>query len=264
MGKSIGILSIKGGVGKTSSVISLGNAFSELGKKVLLIDGNLSAPNLGEYLNIINPEITMHHILGRKANVKDALFKLEKFDVIPSSISSNININPLKLRDRIGHLKRKYDIILIDSPPSINEEALAVVYASDEILVITTPNKPTLNVTLKNIKLAKKRGIPINGIIINKVHNKNFELSSGDVEKRLGIPVMASIPYDINVLKSLAKTVPFTSFKPKSEGSQEYKKLASTLIGEKYEPIRLKSFFRWIAPRKQDINRTIFYERIFK
>jgi len=118
-------------------------------EKVLLIDGNLSAPNLGEYLNIINPEITMHHILGRKANVKDALFKLEKFDVIPSSISSNININPLKLRDRIGHLKRKYDIILIDSPPSINEEALAVVYASDEILVITTPNKPTLNVTLK-------------------------------------------------------------------------------------------------------------------
>jgi septum site-determining protein MinD len=264
MGKSIGVLSVKGGVGKTSSVVSLGNAFADLGKKVLLVDGNLSAPNLGQHLNIYDPEITLHHVLGRKANTKSAIYSLEKFDIIPSSLFNNLEINPLKLRDRIKPLKRKYDIILIDSSPSINEEALAVAYASDEILIITTPDKPTLSTTLKNVDLARKRGIPINGIILNKFYNKNFEISIKDIEEISEVPVMAVIPYDTNVLKSLAKTIPFTSFKPKSEGSQEYRKLAATLVGEKYRPIKLKNFFRWISPKKQDINRIIFYKRVFE
>jgi len=62
MGKAIGVISLKGGVGKTSIVVALGAALSELGKKVLLVDGNLSSPNLGLHLNIINPEKTIHDI----------------------------------------------------------------------------------------------------------------------------------------------------------------------------------------------------------
>ncbi|MBU2052817.1 MAG: AAA family ATPase, partial [Nanoarchaeota archaeon] len=42
--KTIGIISLKGGVGKTSIVVALGSAIADFGKSVLLIDGNLSAP----------------------------------------------------------------------------------------------------------------------------------------------------------------------------------------------------------------------------
>jgi MinD-like ATPase involved in chromosome partitioning or flagellar assembly len=262
MGRTIGVLSIKGGVGKTSSVVSLGDALSELGKKVLLVDANLSAPNLGPYLNI-NPEITLHHVLSREANIRDAIYNSYNFDVIPASQSYNSKINPLKLRDKIRHLKRKYDIILLDSSPSLNEETLGVVYASDELIILTTPDLPAINSTLKNIKIAKKRGTPINGIILNKVHNKNFEIPIDDIERISEVPVMAVIPYDISVLKALSQAIPFTLLKPKSEGSKEYKRLAAALIGEKYGPVKLKSFFRWLNPRKQDINRLIFYERVF-
>jgi septum site-determining protein MinD len=263
MGKTIGVLSVKGGVGKTSSVVSLGNAFAEFGKKVLLIDGNLTAPNLGMHLNL-TPKITLHHVLSNKSNIRDAIYPMENFDVIPASLSSNFITNPLKLKDKIRHLKRKYDFLLLDSAPSMNEEALGVIFASDEIIIVTTPDKPTLNTTMKNIKLAKKRGLPIDGLILNKSHNKDFEISIDDIENFTEVPVMAVIPYDINVLKSLSEFTPFTSFKPNSEGSREYKRLAATLIGEKYEPVRMKRFFRWLTPRKQDINRTIFYERVFK
>ena len=55
MGKTIGIVSLKGGVGKTTTVVSLGAALAEIGKKVLLIDGNLYSPTLGLHLNIIDP-----------------------------------------------------------------------------------------------------------------------------------------------------------------------------------------------------------------
>ena len=107
MGETIGILSLKGGVGKTSSVVALGDALSGFGKKALLIDGNLSAPNLGLHLNIIEPETTLHHVLDRGANIKDAIHERGDLDVIPSSIFSRGKVNPFKLRDKIKFLKKK-------------------------------------------------------------------------------------------------------------------------------------------------------------
>ena len=153
-------------------------------------------------------------------------------------------------------------MIILDSSPLLNEETLAVMLASDSILVVTTPDIPTLATTMKAVKTAKQRGVPINGIILNKVHNRNFELSIEDVEKTADVPVVAVIPYDINSLRALSEFTPSTSFKPNSESSQEYRKLAATLIGEKYRPFRWREIFR-INPTRQEINREIFYERVF-
>ncbi len=264
MGKIIGVISLKGGVGKTSVVTSLGSAFSESGKKVLLVDGNLSSPSLGLHLNIIEPEKTLHHVLNRTIRPREAIYEHQGVHVMPASIFKRIEVNPLKLKDGIKSLKRSYDVIIIDSSPSLNEETLAVILASDELLVVTTPDHPTLSATIKAIKLAKQRGTPISGLIINKVHDKDFEISFGDIESTLEIPILAVIPYDINVLKSLSNMEFYTKYKPKSKGSVEYKKLAAVLTGEKYRPSSLLDFFRKLTPSRQEINREIFYRELFK
>ena len=263
MGKTIGVVSLKGGVGKTSVVASLGAALAEFGKKILLIDANLSAPNLGLHLNVLEPETTLHHVLNKEANIGDAIYRLDNFDLIPSSLFQRFQINPLKLKDKIKNLKRKYDITLIDSSPTLNEETLGAMLASDELFVVTTPDYATLSTTLKSIKMARQRGVNINGLILNKVHNKNFELSIDEIEDTIGIPVMAVIPHDINVLKAQADFSPSVFYKPNSEGSEEFRKLAAALIGEKYSPSIWRDFFR-ITPKRQDINREIFYKRVFK
>lgn len=264
MGKTIGVVSLKGGVGKTSSVVALGAAFNALGKKVLLVDGNLSSPSLGLHLHAVDPEITLHHVLERTANIKDAIHNNEGIDFIPASIFWNKEISPLLLKDKIKSLKRKYDFILLDSSPSLDEETLAVILASDEILVITTPDHPTLSASLKAAKLAKQRGTPIAGIIINRVYNKNFEIPFGDIENTLDIPVLAVIPHDVGFVRALANMEPLVKSHPNSKGSVEYKKLAAALSGEKYKQTRLKDFFRKLTPSRQDINREIFYKSLFK
>lgn len=261
MGMSIGVLSLKGGVGKTSVVSALGDALSDFGKKVLLVDGNFSAPNLGLHLNIIDPEVTLHHVLERKANANKAIYKLDNFDVLPSSLSGK-TVNPLKLPAKIRGLKDKYDVIVLDSAPALNEETLGVVMASDGLIAVATPDYPTLRTTIKGIRVAGQRGIPIMGMVLNKVHDKKFEMPVEEIEEMAKVPVMAVIPHDVDVLKSLATFTPSTRFKPNSDASVEYRKLAATLIGEKYKPKRFKDFFRKDLKR-QDVNREVYYERVF-
>ena len=262
MGKTIGIVSLKGGVGKTSSVVALGDALSGFGKKVLLVDANFSAPNLGIHLNLINLQNTLHEVLVGESNISNAVVNLDNFDVLPSRVFSNFQFSPLKLKDKLRSLKDKYDIVLIDSSPALNQETLAAMLASDELFVVATPDYPTMAMTLKAIKLAKQRGIQINGLILNKAYNRNFEISVDDVEETLEIPVLAVVPHDISVLKSLNKFEPLT--KRNSEAGEEYKKLAASLIGVEYKPIKVRNFFKWLKPKKQDINRTIFYEGVWK
>lgn len=261
--KTIGILSLKGGVGKTSTAVSLGSSLANFGKRVLIVDGNLSAPNLGFHLNIHHPKVTLHHVLRGEANVRDAINNFGAFDVLPSSVVNKTKTNPLKLRDKLNYVKHDYDFILIDGSPSLNEETLATIIAADEIFIVTTPDLPTLEMTTKAVNIAKQRDTPITGLIVNKVHNKKFEIPLRQIEKNSGVPVLAVIPHDINVLKALSEYTPYPEYRSFSEGSQEFKKLAAALVGERYKSFDLRSVFRF-TPKLQDVNREIFYESVFE
>lgn len=265
MAKIIGVISLKGGVGKTSVVSGLGDALASFGKKVLLVDGNLSAPNLGLHYNIVNPEISLHDVLERGAKPSEAIHELENFDVLPGALFRKLkDVSPLKLKDKINYLRKRYDAILIDSSPALDEETLGVMLASDNILVVTTPDHPTLSNTLRAVKLARQRDTPIMGLVLNKVYDKDFELAIEDIEEAVDVPVMAVIPHDIGVLEALAEYKSYPSYKKRAKGSEEFKKLAATIIGEKHPKTKLRRFFGWISPKKQDINRTIYYEEVFK
>jgi len=260
MGKIIGIISIKGGVGKTSVVSALGAAIAnEFDKKVLLIDANFSSPNLALHLGLVNPEITLHHILNNRADANEAIYETEHgFHIMPGALVYK-KINPIKLKDKIKHLRDYYDIILIDSSPTLNEEILATMLASDELFVVTTPDHVTLSTTLRAVKLAKQRKTPIKGLILNKVHNKNFELSLEEIKEAADCNVLAVLPYELNILKALSKNTPSTLHK-QSESTFEYIKLAGALIGEDYKDPRFKFKLKRLFGKipKQEINRTIF------
>lgn len=235
-GKIIGIISLKGGVGKTCSVANLGAVLAtEFKKKVLVIDANFSAPNLALHLGLYDPKVTIHDVLLNRANIDEAVYQHEAgFHLIPGAYVSK-KVNAHRLKQKISHLRDYYDIILIDSSPNLNEEMLATMMASDELLVVTSADYPTLSTTLRAIRLAKQRRTPITGLIMNRVRNKKFELSIEDIEEAAQVPVLGVLPEDIKVLESVYYTTPVALYKPKAKATIEYKKLAACLIGEKYE-----------------------------
>ncbi|MBI4154784.1 AAA family ATPase [Candidatus Woesearchaeota archaeon] len=264
MGKIYGVISIKGGVGKTTTVAALGAALAnDFGKKILLVDANFSAPNLALHLGYVNPKITIHHVLENKANIKDAIYETDYgFDIIPGSLLYK-EVDPYKLKDKIEILKGEYDIILIDSSPTLNEEILATMIASDMLFVVTTPDHVTLSATLMAVKLARQKDTKIGGLILNKVYNKKFELSLKDIENAANCPVLAVLPHEIDILEALAKNKPLTLHK-ENEAAKEYKNLAGALVGEDYKEKgvkgKLKQFFR--KRKKQDMNRIAFKMKV--
>lgn len=267
-GRIIGIISIKGGVGKTTTVSNLGAVLAnQFGKKVLLIDANFTAPNLGLHLGVVNPKVTIHDVLAGKTNTVDAIYNHEYgFHMIPASLVSK-EVDPLKLKEKIKVLKNYYDIILIDSSPNLNKEVLATIAASDELLVITTPDYPTLSTTLNAVKVAKQKKTPITGLILNKVRNKKFELTLEDIEYAAETPILAVLPDEVSVLEALQYTKPTVMHKEKNDVSVEYTKLAAALIGEKHEDTRLKSKIRRLLLRdmpRQDVNREVLVNKLKK
>ena len=238
--KVIGILSIKGGVGKTSCTANIGAAIAhDFGKKVLLIDTNYSAPNLGFHVGLLEPESTIHDVLADKVEIGDAVHTIsENLDVIAASLVG-AEIQPFKLKKKLHALKDKYDYILLDSSPNLNNEMISTMVASDDLYVVTSPDYPTLSTTMRAVKLAAERNAEIKGLILNRVHGKKFELGIEDIEDAAGVPVIAVLPEDIKVLAALAATTPVSLQSPTSKAAIEFRRLAAFITGDRFEDPRL-------------------------
>lgn len=267
MGKSIGIISIKGGVGKSTCVANLGATLSHtFGKEVLIVDANFTAPNLALHLGIVEPKVSLHDVLRGDVDVTKAILRYEKgLYILPCSLLHK-RVNPLRLKRVIDPLKKSFDFVLIDSSPNLNEEMLATIIASDEIFVVTSPDYPTLSTTMRAVKLAKDKGTSINGLILNKVRNKNFELKIEDIEDATGVPVMAVLLDDVKMLEALAELRPSTLKNYNADTTVEFNKLAAALLNEDYKDERFGTKFRnlfGVRSTKQDFNRAVFRDTRF-
>lgn len=267
MSKSIGVISIKGGVGKTSCTANLGAALAnEFNRNVVLVDANYSAPNLGLHFGLTDPEVNLHDVLRNKADIGDAIHEYnENLHIVPGSLL-NEKVNPYALRNSIKKLKKYYDYVLLDSSPNLNDEIKSVMLAADELIVVTNADYPTLSATMHAVKVARSKKIPIVGLILNRVRNKKFELSVEDVEEACGVPVIGLLEEDIKVPESIAYTEPTVLRNPLGNASVEFRKIAAAIVDEYYEDPRMlkriKRIFRRNEVNKPDLNRDLLRKGI--
>ncbi|MFZ5955590.1 MAG: AAA family ATPase [Nanoarchaeota archaeon] len=263
----LAFISIKGGVGKTTLAIETASCLANyFGKRVLLVDANFSAPNVGLYLDLTN-DLTLHDVLSGEG-LHTAIYESHGFDVVPASLYYGKEIDIFSLKNVLSKIKDQYDFIILDSSPNYYE-LIPVIAAANKIFIVTTPDSVTLETTLKAAKLARQKKTPIEGVIVNKIKNPNYEADLLDIEEFFKIPVLAKIRDSKKLTEALFYKKPLTVHDKNHEISREIRKLSSALCGMPEEPEsffeRLLSFRNMVERQKinREIVRQSFYQASF-
>ncbi len=236
--KVITITSGKGGVGKTTTAINLGTALNSFGKEVIIVDANLTTPNVGLHLGAPIVPVNLNHVMQGKAKVTDAIYEHESgTKIIPSSLSVKElrRINPEKLKDITKRLKGLADFVILDSAAGLGDEATKSMESADELIIVTNPEITAVTDALKTVKLAQELGKSVKGVIVTRVTGDKNEMSIGNVKEMLDLPVLGVVPHDRNILASLRHKDSVTHLYPYSRSALAYKRIAAKMAGISYE-----------------------------
>lgn len=236
--KLIVITSGKGGVGKTTTAINIGAAIRYFGKDVLIIDGNLTTPNIGIHLNSPEVPISLNHILTEKAEPYEAVYQHESgMKIILSSLSIKElkKIKPEKIKEFKSDFQKMSDYVIIDSSAGLGTEALSAIEIADELIIVTNPEMPAITDALKTIKLAEEMKKSILGVIVTRVKKNDIEMTPKVVKEMLEVPILGMVPEDISVQESLKLKSTVIQTHPKSKAARAYKEIAAKIVNADYD-----------------------------
>jgi len=252
LSRVIGVISGKGGVGKTTFSINLALALRRLGKRVVVVDCNISTPHLAYYLGVDHYSVTLNNVFRDEVDVKFVPIEREGVMFIPASeeLRDLIRVDVTHLKTHISRLSNDsfYDYIILDSAPGLGREALSVFRACNEIIFLTTPTIPTLTDITRCAEVASQIGHKKFYMVLNMIRNKKYELSALDATNMFRSPILGTIPFDETVMDSTSLGTPYLIFNPNSKVSESYMQIAANLAGIRYEKpsffSRMKRFFK--------------------
>ncbi|MBI2151658.1 P-loop NTPase [Candidatus Woesearchaeota archaeon] len=232
MSKFVAFVSGKGGTGKTTATLNVGQALVNLGKKVLLLDANLVTPNLALHLGFTNPQGTVNKFLRREAGLKDIIYLHESgLALVPASPSYTefLKTNSQDIGEVFDHLDNLADLVLVDAPSGLGPEVSEVLKNCDEAVIVVNPTLSSIMDALKTIQLAKKHNTTMAGLLLNLSNKGKHELKPEEIEEILSLPIIANVRQDKKFRKALYNQAPLTYLYKRSKPAKEFRKMAEHL-----------------------------------
>lgn len=243
----IAIANQKGGVGKSTTAVSLGAALAEVGYRVLVVDldpqGNAST---GMGIRHEHREVTSYDVIVGEAPITDAIVHspVPGLHAVPSTIDlAGAEIELVSQFSREGRLKRAleavgeglYDFIFLDCPPSLGLITVNALAAAEELIVPIQCEYYALEglgQLLRNVSLVQQNinaDLRLTGIVMTMFdpRTKLSEQVVAEVQRYFEDLVYdAIIPRTVRLSEAPGYGVPITVYDPKSKGAECYRQLA--------------------------------------
>lgn len=262
----IAVTSGKGGVGKTNIVVNLAIAFRRLGKRVLILDGNLGLANIDVIFGL-NPVYNIGHVINGEKDLAEVIVKgPEEICIIPagSGVHELVNLTngqKLHLLNEFDTLNEDFDILLIDTGSGISSNVIYFNIAAQERIVVITPEPSSITDTCVSIKVMfNQHGTRNFKVLVNMVNNAKeamsiFEdLSNAVVHflKAISIEYVGFILKDDNFQKAVRQQCTVLQLYPESESSKGLSELAQRLLAgstHRSSDGNIKFFWRKLVSR---------------
>ena len=247
----VSVTSGKGGVGKTSFTVNLSIALKELGYRVIILDGDLGLANVDIAFGI-TPRYTLEHLISGEKNLEEILVKGPKdIGIIPggSGIQDLADLDRGKLETVIrdlGTLEKITDFLIIDTGAGLGHTVTNFLKASDDIVVITTPEPTSITDAYGLLKAFSIDHGDFNvNVIINKVSSEadalaTFERLENAVKKFLkgSLNLLGWVYEDKAVGKAIMQQSPMALSYPQSPAYKCIQWIAGKISGIYLSPPR--------------------------
>jgi len=252
MSRVFSIVNQKGGVGKTTTAVNLSAALAIGGNTVLLIDVDPQcSATSGVGIRQERGEASSYEVLLGHIGADEALRKtmLPGLQLIPASrdlVGAEIELVPLdrrdhRLKEAIAEIRRRYDYVVIDCPPSLGLVTLNALTASDSILIPLQCEYYALeglSALLETVSLVRDRLNPdleIEGLLLTMFDGRNTlsRQVAEDVRAHFPDKVFATVvPRNVRLSESPSHGLPAVLYDPTSRGAVAYGELARELASQ--------------------------------
>lgn len=258
-GKVVTVFSTKGGIGKTTIATNLAVALAEkTGTQVGIVDADLQFGDVALFLNLVP-----------RATIADLVRDIDNLDAhvlegYLAQFRNSVKLLPAPVRPEqaetvtAGHLstilktmRSSFNYTIIDTAPTFSDSMLAVLDASDIILVVAALDLPTI----KNVKLCLEIMESLNygqdkvKVVLNRA-DTDADINLGDVEASLRYKFSAAIPSDGKiVVASVNKGVPFVVSHPAAPVAHSLFELARLVADSDWQPQEQKQLVTGVVGR---------------
>jgi chromosome partitioning protein len=246
----IAIANQKGGVGKTTTAINLAAAFARRGQKVLLLDLDPQANSSISFLDPQTIDFSAYELLMDGAeNIDQSIYQtsLRGLDIIPSRINlAKLESKlvgdfdaPFRLKDRLEALHKLYDVVVIDTPPTLGLITVNALVAASHVLIpiqssyFALEGTDDLLETIEKVKTRPNPNLQVLGVVVT-LHDKRTTLAREvyeQIRRVFGAKLFETvITKSVRLEESPAYKESIFTFAPNSSGANEYAKLCEEVI----------------------------------
>lgn len=247
LAKIVAIVNQKGGVGKTTTCVSLVAALVELGQRVLLCDFDPQANSTSGMGVDKTVSKGIYEVIIGGVPTAEALVRTKFGDVLPSNkalAGAGIELIAMErreflLRDALKQVTETYDYILIDCPPSLELLTLNALCAADTILVpvqgeyFALEGLSDLMNTVRIVRRSLNPRLELEGVLLTMFDGRtNLALQVADEVKRYfpGKVYATVIPRNVRLSEAPSHGKPITAYDRASRGAEAYTALAQEFL----------------------------------